>query len=241
MKKTFTGRTEKCSVCGLDWNVSAQLVIRSKYICPVCTSKRRDENMKKALATPVLKTLLLILLIGMFSGKVTVQAAVIRGEQPLAGFSKVIDDFFVVWGDEAPAKLQQIEQDILKSKKIRQLINAEGAEDILIRIVEAEATDGTLEQKVNVASCVINRCLSDEWPDSIENVIFQKNQFSPVNDGRYYSVSITESSREAVKQVYESGTTHDCIFFCSYGCKSKYFEKKGEPDFRDGIHRYYKK
>lgn len=235
---TSEGRKEKCSVCGLEWNVSRDLKLRGKYTCPACEGRRRSENMKKALQTAV-KMIAVALLIGMLAPSAEAKAAVITGDMPIAGFSKVMSDFFDRWSSEAPERLQQITEEVLELKKIRQLIRAEGAEDILTRIVEAEATGGTLEQKVNVASCVINRCLSDGWPDTVEKVVFEKSQFSPVWDGRYYSVSITESSIEAVQEILRNGTTHNCIFFCSYGCKSEYFRKKGEPDFKDGIHRYY--
>ncbi len=132
---------------------------------------------------------------------------------------------------EAPENIGEVEE----------LLKTQEAIEILTRITEAEATGGTLEQKINVASCVLARALSDEWPDTIEGVVFQKKQFSPIYDGRYYTVSITQSSKDAVEYVKEHGPAHKCIFFCSYDCTSKYFEKKGKPTFKDGIHRYYER
>ena len=129
--------------------------------------------------------------------------------------------------------------------------------DILCHIVEAEATDGTPGQKQNVASNIFTRVESSEWPNSIEKVVFQKGQYSPISDGRYYSVKITESTKKAVDYILENGiifTDADGVehtdlrfnFFCSYGCKSSFmagFDKKlaakGKECFRDGIHRYY--
>lgn len=117
---------------------------------------------------------------------------------------------------------------------------------ILYRIVEAEATDGTIEQKQNVASCIFARVESEEWPNSVKKVVFQKSQFSPISDGRYYSVKITEDTKTAVNYIVENGKQHNYIFFCSYGCKSSYFAAKdrklaakGQKCYRDGIHRYY--
>ena len=117
---------------------------------------------------------------------------------------------------------------------------------ILYRIVEAEATDGTIEQKQNVASCIFARVESEEWPNSVKKVVFQKSQFSPISDGRYYSVKITEDTKTAVNYIVENGKQHNYIFFCSYGCKSSYFAAKdrklaakGKECYRDGIHRYY--
>ena len=112
--------------------------------------------------------------------------------------------------------------------------------EILIRIAEAEATGGTKEQKKNVMTCVMNRVLTG-WASTIKGVVFQKGQFTPISDGRYYSVKIEKSTREAYDEWIQEGLTHDCIYFCSYGCKSSFFAKKGEPTFKDGIHRYYRK
>lgn len=73
---------------------------------------------------------------------------------------------------------------------------------ILTRIVEAEATSKDKKSKILVANVVLNRMKSDEFPDTVEGVVFQKVggvvQFSPIADGRYYTVSVTESTRECV-------------------------------------------
>ena len=118
--------------------------------------------------------------------------------------------------------------------------------EILCRIAEAEATDGTIEQKENVVSCVFARMESNEFPNTVKGVVFEKSQFSPISDGRYYSVKVTEDTKAAVNNILKNGKNHNYLFFCSYGCKSSYFAKKderlaakGEECYRDGIHRYY--
>lgn len=115
--------------------------------------------------------------------------------------------------------------------------------EILYRIVEAEATDGTKQQKKNVASCILARVASDEFPNTIKGVVFEKNQFTPLYDGRYYSVKITDSTKEAVDEILKNGREHDYLFFCSYGCQSSYFAKKDQKEtpMKDGMHRYYLK
>lgn len=73
---------------------------------------------------------------------------------------------------------------------------------ILTRIVEAEATDKDKKSKILVANVVLNRMDHEEFPDTVEEVVFQKVagvvQFSPVADGRYYSVTVTEETKESV-------------------------------------------
>lgn len=70
----------------------------------------------------------------------------------------------------------------------------------LVRIVEAEATGLDIKAKILVANVVINRVFSNDFPNNVTDVIFQENgaQFQPVMDGRYYSVSLTDTSYEAV-------------------------------------------
>lgn len=75
---------------------------------------------------------------------------------------------------------------------------------ILERIVEAEATGKDMKSKVLVANVILNRVRSNEFPDSIEKVVFQREngkvQFSPTADGRYESVRVTNSTKESVKK-----------------------------------------
>lgn len=116
-------------------------------------------------------------------------------------------------------------------------------EDIttLQMIVEAEATAGGVEPKINVASTVINRVNSEEFPDTIVDVVYQKTgstyQFSPVGDGRLYSVTVSETTIEAVDRVIDEGPTHECLFFCSYRSAKK---KSKKSIFKDKMHYYYK-
>ena len=74
---------------------------------------------------------------------------------------------------------------------------------ILERIVEAEATGEDIKGKILVANVVMNRVNSKTFPNSIEGVVFQKRQFSPIADGRYYSVTVTNESKEAVSRALQ--------------------------------------
>lgn len=73
---------------------------------------------------------------------------------------------------------------------------------ILTRIVEAEATDKDMKSKILVANVVLNRMKDEEFPDTVEGVVFQRVagvvQFSPIADGRYYRVTVTEETKESV-------------------------------------------
>lgn len=73
----------------------------------------------------------------------------------------------------------------------------------MLRIVEAEAGGEDITGKILVANVIINRVRDDAFPDSVTEVIFQQTngvcQFSPIRDGRFYSVSVSEETIEAVE------------------------------------------
>lgn len=74
--------------------------------------------------------------------------------------------------------------------------------EILCRIVQAEAGGEDIRGKILVADVIINRVESPNFPDNVEEVVFQYGdgvyQFSPVGNGRINDVVVTEETREAV-------------------------------------------
>ena len=76
--------------------------------------------------------------------------------------------------------------------------------DVLCRIVEAEAGGEDMTGRILVANVILNRVESKAFPNTIEGVVFQKNngtfQFSPIRDGRYQKVKISKETTEAVQR-----------------------------------------
>ncbi len=72
--------------------------------------------------------------------------------------------------------------------------------ELLKKIVEAEAGGCDTKGRILVANVIMNRVRSEEFPDSITEVVYQKSQFSPVIDGRLYSCEVTEQTVEAVNR-----------------------------------------
>lgn len=75
---------------------------------------------------------------------------------------------------------------------------------LLARIAMAEAESEDTECKALVILTVLNRVGSDSFPDSIEEVIFQKGQFSPISNGRWDRVEPDKDCWAALDLV-ESG------------------------------------
>ena len=79
---------------------------------------------------------------------------------------------------------------------------SQGDIDCLMKIVEAEAGCEDRTGKLLVANVVINRVKDEAFPDTVTEVVYQRNspsaQFSPVSNGRIDSVRISEETREVV-------------------------------------------
>ena len=74
--------------------------------------------------------------------------------------------------------------------------------ECLMRIVEAEAGCEDRMGKLLVANVVINRVRDEAFPDTVTEVVYQRNshstQFSPVSNGRIDTVEISEETKEVV-------------------------------------------
>ncbi len=70
---------------------------------------------------------------------------------------------------------------------------------ILERIVEAEAGNQDHKGKLLVANVILNRVKCAAFPSSIQEVVFAHRQFSPIQDGRYYSVTVSADTKSAVE------------------------------------------
>ncbi len=72
---------------------------------------------------------------------------------------------------------------------------------LLAKIIECEARYEPYDGKVAVGVVVLNRVMSEKFPDTIEGVIFQKGQFQPIKDGGWSS---KEPREEAYKAAMEA-------------------------------------
>ncbi|WP_163530986.1 cell wall hydrolase [Halobacillus ihumii] len=85
--------------------------------------------------------------------------------------------------------------------------------DVFARLVNAEAKDESFEGKVAVAKVVLNRVESDGFPNTIQGVIFQEGQFTPVLNGAIYEDS-SEAARKAVRVALNGGgDVNGALFF----------------------------
>lgn len=111
----------------------------------------------------------------------------------------------------------------------------------LAKIAMAEAESEDTEGKALVMLVVLNRVWSDEFPDTIEDVIFQEGQFSPISNGRYDEVEPDEDCYRALQLIQIDGWDESC--------GATYFESKSDSTwhsenlkflFKHGRHYFYK-
>lgn len=71
---------------------------------------------------------------------------------------------------------------------------------VLLRIVQAEAGICDDKGKILVANVVLNRVRSDEFPDTIKDVVYQRSQFSPVSNGSINTCKVTRQTIDCVNR-----------------------------------------
>jgi len=156
-------------------------------------------------------------------------------------------------------QVNQIKKEIVEEKSLRasnknvenHLVESLSIRDYtaMVRIVEAEATDEDIKGKILVANVVMNRVASKGFPNSIYEVVHQKingrAQFSPIDDGRYYTLEISATTVEAVEKAL-SGTddAEGALFFVAKSLTSEkagsWFDQHLKFVKKYGVHSFYK-
>lgn len=104
------------------------------------------------------------------------------------------------------------------------------AYSMLARLAMAEAEGEDLYGKAAVVRVALNRLESPQFPDTLQEVIYQPGQFSCIQDGRYAAAEPSEDCYLAVEIVLEGW---DEV------CGALYFERSGNPDSWHALHLEY--
>ena len=143
--------------------------------------------------------------------------------------------------------LSKTEDDITDMSYEGQALN-ENDMEILCRLVEAEAGGEDFQGKKLVAHVVLNRLEHEQFPDTMEDVVFETRQgitqFSPVKDGRYYRVKVSEETKTAVEQaVKDEDNAGGALYFVNSEIADrsamKWFDSKCTYLFRHGNHDFF--
>ena len=118
----------------------------------------------------------------------------------------------------------------------------------LLAVVEAEAGGEDVEGRIMVANVILNRVEDENFPDDVTSVIWQKaggsSQFSPTEDGRIHSVTISNTTREAVNRAIDGeDLSQGALYFIAKDQADaeniEWFDKTLTHLFDHGGHSFY--
>ena len=121
--------------------------------------------------------------------------------------------------------------------------------DVWLRIVEAEAGCEDEDGKLLGANVILNRLNSPKFPDSITEIVFQREngvaQFSPVYDGSYACAEVSEETVNAVGRALDGEDISDgALYFAARKYadddRMRWFDEKLTLLFRYGGHEFFK-
>ncbi|MDT8860771.1 cell wall hydrolase [Alkalihalobacillus sp. MEB130] len=93
------------------------------------------------------------------------------------------------------------------------LIISDEEMDLLAQLVHAEAKGEPYDGKVAVATVVLNRIEHDEFPDTVEEVIYEKNAFEPVQNNSIYEPADQDSYDAVEEALLDRDDEGDVVFF----------------------------
>jgi N-acetylmuramoyl-L-alanine amidase len=112
--------------------------------------------------------------------------------------------YIVVEDESEPEQVEDIVEDVVVEDDLYWLS----------RIISAEAKGESIEGQIAVGNVILNRMKSNEFPDTLKGVIFQKNQFSPVSNGSIYNEPTEETLKLAQRVLDgERVVPADVLFF----------------------------
>lgn len=85
--------------------------------------------------------------------------------------------------------------------------------DLISRVVMAEAEDEPYEGKIYVVDTILNRVDSKKFPNTVHDVIYQKDQFTSMWNGRYERCQSNKDLNEMIIQEYNNRSNSDMVYF----------------------------
>lgn len=110
-------------------------------------------------------------------------------------------------------------------------------EDVwLIALVAIAEAEGESEEGQRlVIDTILNRRDSDDFPDSIREVVYQDAQFTCIKNGRIDRVHVTEAMYQLVEEEMQSRLNAEVLYFSSSG-----YSIYGAPMLQVGGHYFSK-
>lgn len=131
-----------------------------------------------------------------------------------------------------------------KRKAARRIRYTDEDYQVLLRIVEAEAGICDEKGKILVADVIINRVLSDEFPNSVTAVVYDPSQFQPVSNGTINSVKVTAETIDSVNRALDGEDySNGALYFMNRkgsGSAASWFDRHLDYLFSHDGHEFFK-
>lgn len=105
--------------------------------------------------------------------------------------------------------------------------------ELIALVTMAEAEGECDEGQRLVIDTILNRVDGEYWPDTINDVIYQPNQFASMWNGRIDRCEVRDDILRLVEEELESRTNSDVVFF-----RTDYYSEYGTPMFQVGSHYF---
>lgn len=110
---------------------------------------------------------------------------------------------------------------------------------LLMMVASAEALNQGVSGMVHVMEVILNRVASDEFPDTVQGVVYQKSQFESVTNGSIYRAEITPEVRQALAEVEKNLKPNNKIIAFETAENGKTLEKYFDYSFTQGDHDFF--
>ena len=113
---------------------------------------------------------------------------------------------------------------------------------LLAKIAMAEAEGEDIEGKAHVIMVVLNRVADNRFPNTIHDVIYQKNQFTPVGNGRFNRIEPNEECYMALDMIMidKWDKSQGALYFESNKNTNNWHSRNLKYLFKHGCHRFYR-
>ncbi len=191
------------------------------------------------------RIILLLLVAGFLLVATTATALVAQGKENGINREEQRKEEAYEKSDFAYENRQKIVRNANETHKTVEFISAEpdpeeladreemGELELLACCTYAEAGNQGYEGMRKVAAVILNRVNSEAFPDTITEVILQKNQFEVVSNGRIYELGPTDECYDAVRDELLERSDTDILFF-----RTGRYPDYGTPAYKCGDHYF---
>lgn len=130
-------------------------------------------------------------------------------------------------------KTVEVDPEVIEEVTVEELPYTDSEIKLIAWVTVAEAEGESEFGKRLVIDTVLNRVESDGFPDTVEEVIYQPNQFTSMWNGRADRCTVTDDVIKLVKEEIASKVCPDVLYF-----RTGYFHDFGTPLFAEGNHYF---